>query len=73
MENQIFVRVGKFPGAVTEYTVERGTSVSALLQLARLSVGSQEAVEINGSRGSMSSTLSDGDTISIIPNIKGNL
>jgi len=72
MENQIYVRVGKFPGAVTEYTVERGTSVASLLQLANITVGSQEAIEVNGSRGSQSSTLSDGDTISIIPNIKGN-
>ena len=72
MENQIFVRVGKFPGAVTEISLTDGSSISQLLQLAGVTVGDREAIELNGSKASLSSTLSDGDSVSIVPNIKGN-
>lgn len=69
---QIFVRVGRYPGTVKEVTLAKGSTVAQLLELAELTLGAQEAVEINGSRGNLQSTLSGEESVSIITNIKGN-
>ena len=69
---QIFVRVGRYPGAVKEIGLATGSTVGQLLELAELSLSNQEAIEVNGSRGSLQTTLRGGENVSIITNIKGN-
>jgi len=69
---QIFVRVGRYPGAVQEVGLAAGSTIAQLLELAGLTLGAQEAIEINGSRGNLQTTLRGDESVSIITNIKGN-
>ena len=42
------IKVGVFPGKVDEFVVEDGTTVREALELAGISVGSEQEVKIDG-------------------------
>ena len=42
------IKVGVFPGKVEEFVVENGTTVREALELARISVGAEQEVKVDG-------------------------
>lgn len=68
----INVKVCRIPGSVNEVCLEDGASVADALAAASQTVGSGEAVKLNGFDTSMDAPVNDGDRIIIAKGAKGN-
>ena len=71
----IFVRVGRTPGVLEEVCMDDESptpTVSQALSLAELTLGSNDSVQVNGRPALTSSSVADGDRVTITTNIKGN-
>lgn len=66
------VKIAQIPGALNEYALEDGTSVGSALETAGLSPDGF-TVSVNGSPVTdMSTTLTDGDRVTLTKAAKGN-
>lgn len=66
------VRVARVPGAIQTVAVEAGSSVADCLRAAGVTVGSGEAVKLNGANCETSARVNDGDRIVVSKGAKGN-
>lgn len=67
----IDVKVSTVPGTIKELALEDGASVTDAVEAAGLSL-SGFTITINGSSGSHSTRLQDGDRVVLTKNAKGN-
>ena len=65
------VKVGTMPGRVNEFAFEEGTTVRKALEVAGLTTEGYQ-IKVNGVEEGLESTLSDGDLILLVKQIKGN-
>lgn len=70
--NMNTIKVGSFPGRISEYAVEFGTTVEQALALAGITTTSDSAVKVNGIEYGMTSIVQDGDVVLVTKKIKGN-
>lgn len=67
----ITVKVGRLPGTLNDVALESGANVGQALSHAGLNAEGYE-VRVNGNTATSSTTLSDGDTVLLTRQIKGN-
>lgn len=68
----ISVKVCRIPGSVNEVILEDVATVANALSAANQTVGSGEAVKLNGFDTTMDAAVNDGDRIIIAKGAKGN-
>jgi uncharacterized Zn ribbon protein len=67
------VKVGRVPGRITEVNVVDGeTTVNEALGLAELTVESGFSVRLNGEPAEGDAVVSDGDSVTVVKEVKGN-
>lgn len=67
----ITVKIIRVPGAVRDIQVAEGTLVAQALNMASITPGEGEAVQVNGQATSLDTPLRDGDRIIIAKGAKG--
>ena len=66
------IKVGVFPGKVEEFVVENGTTVREALELARISVGAEQEVKVDGVATDYNSEIpSEASMVLVTKRIKG--
>jgi uncharacterized Zn ribbon protein len=71
--NSDSVKVGRVPGRITEVNIVDGeTTVDEAIEIADLTVESGFSVRLNGESADGDETLSDGDSVTIVKEVKGN-
>lgn len=71
--NEITVRVCEQGGAFEEVTVNEGSTVRQVLEEANVNINQQKTIRVNMSEGSLTDIVKNGDTIYVVPSMKGNL
>jgi ribosome-interacting GTPase 1 len=64
------VKIVRVPGAVSELMLNDGATVSTALDIANMSVASNEKIAVNGQSAGASHVLNDGDVVSISKDAK---
>jgi|TARA_B100001093_G_scaffold149278_1_gene142025 putative ubiquitin-RnfH superfamily antitoxin RatB of RatAB toxin-antitoxin module len=70
--SEIFVKVGKVPGATTEVVLEQGATVAEALSAAGIEIGSTTEIKLNGAAVSQSDVLGDNSRLIVSDGAKGN-
>jgi sulfur carrier protein ThiS len=67
------VKVGKVPGRITEVNIVDGeTTVREAIQLAGLSLEAGYSARLNGDVADLDEVLEDGDSVTLVKEVKGN-
>lgn len=66
------IKVVRVPGAVTDLELEDGATVADALRAASITVGSGEAVKVNGGSADANTRLSNNDRVIVSAGAKGN-
>jgi sulfur carrier protein ThiS len=67
------VKVGRVPGRIVEVNIDDGeTTIEEALGLAELEVECGFSVRLNGDSVDLDEPLSDGDSVTIVKEVKGN-
>jgi sulfur carrier protein ThiS len=69
--NQDLVKVAKLPGRVQEIALNHGSTVKDVLEHAAISADGY-SIQLNGRPASLTSGVTDGDTILLVQAVKGN-
>jgi sulfur carrier protein ThiS len=70
---EIFVKVGRMPGTLTEVACDAGTKVAKVLELAGITVSASDEVRMSGVTVSLEDLVAtNGATILVVAKIKGN-
>jgi hypothetical protein len=70
--DEIFVKVIRIPGAVTEVALSAGASVADALSAASIEPTGSEAIKVGAETVEQGYTLTDGDRVVISQGAKGN-
>lgn len=70
--SEIFVKVGKVPGATTEVVLNQGATVADALSAAGIEMTSTTLIKLNGGEVNTSDTLSDNSRLIVSDGAKGN-
>ena len=66
------IQIGTFPGQLNNYTLEEGTTVRKALELAGLTIGSEQEVKLDGEAVDMERCLNENDDLLLVTKrIKG--
>jgi sulfur carrier protein ThiS len=66
------VKVGKVPGRIVEVALNGGRSVADALEIAEITGTEGYEIRVNGNTANAGTELSDGDTVLLSQQIKGN-
>ena len=70
--DEIFVKVIRIPGAVTEVALGAGATVADALSAAAIEPSGSEAIKVGANTAEMGTPLADGDRVVISQGAKGN-
>lgn len=70
--SELFVKVIRVPGAVTEVALNEGATVADALAAASIEPNGSEAIAVSGSPQSRDYPLTDGDRVVVSQGAKGN-
>ncbi len=68
----MLVKVGTFPGTVSEQAIADGANVRTALNQANITAGADSEIRVNGSISALDRTLVNGDIVLVSTKIKGN-
>ncbi len=71
--NEITVRVSEAGGVFEEVTLEQGATVLDALNEAGARTDVQKTIRVNMEEAELSHVLKNGDTVYVVPQIKGNI
>lgn len=69
----IKVRVSEAGGVFAEVEVEEGSTIDKVLRSANVRTDVQKTITVNGDEAELNDIVEHGDTVYIVPNVKGNL
>ena len=72
MMSDIFVKVVRVPGAVTEVALSQGATVADALSAAGISSSGSESIRVGAADATVDTSVSDGDRVVIAQGAKGN-
>lgn len=72
MMSDIFVKVVRVPGAVTEVALSQGATVADALSAAGISSTGSESIRVGAADATVDTSVSDGDRVVIAQGAKGN-
>lgn len=72
MMSDIFVKVVRVPGAVTEVALSEGATVADALSAAGISSTGSESIRVGAADATVDTSVSDGDRVVIAQGAKGN-
>jgi len=70
--SDIFVKVVRVPGAVTEVALSQGATVADALSAAGISSTGSESIRVGAADATVDTSVSDGDRVVIAQGAKGN-
>ena len=65
------LKIGKFPGRLSEFAVENGTTVAQALELAGIEVGVEQEIKLDGETVSTADVVDNGAVLLVTQRIKG--
>lgn len=72
MMSDIFVKVVRVPGAVTEVALSQGATVADAMSAAGISSTGSESIRVGAADATVDTSVSDGDRVVIAQGAKGN-
>ena len=72
MMSDIFVKVVRVPGAVTEVALSQGATVADAMSAAGISSSGSESIRVGAADATVDTSVSDGDRVVIAQGAKGN-
>lgn len=72
MMSDIFVKVVRIPGAVTEVALSQGATVADAMSAAGISSSGSESIRVGAADATVDTSVSDGDRVVIAQGAKGN-
>ena len=72
MMSDIFVKVVRIPGAVTEVALSQGATVADAMSAAGISSTGSESIRVGAADATVDTSVSDGDRVVIAQGAKGN-
>jgi putative ubiquitin-RnfH superfamily antitoxin RatB of RatAB toxin-antitoxin module len=72
MMSDIFVKVVRVPGAVTEVALSQGATVADALSAAGISSTGSESIRVGAADATVDTSVGDGDRVVIAQGAKGN-
>ncbi len=66
------VRVNELGGIFEEVELDEGSTVKRALEAAGARTDVQKQIKVNLNEADLTTILNDGDTVYVVPNIKGN-
>lgn len=70
--SDIFVKVVRVPGAVTEVALSQGATVADAMSAAGISFTGSESIRVGAADATVDTSVSDGDRVVIAQGAKGN-
>jgi len=70
--SDIFVKVVRVPGAVTEVALSQGATVADAMSAAGISSTGSESIRVGAADATVDTSVSDGDRVVIAQGAKGN-